>query len=272
MDNQTAADNAQFEAGYSDKPTETPVEAKPETKPEAKPQDNPAEPPKAAPLGDTDHIKMLTERLDKYERTNSTLAGHIGNLTRTQRELQTAFTTAKAAGKTTDAPTQTEIKQSISNPAEWEKLKEQYPEWATAHESLLDSRIAARFDPKALDASFEQKLKGQSEAIRTEIIHTALEAVRPGWTDEVTTPEFQEWTAKQPADVQALTQSDKVSDVIKMLKLFDASKQAAAAPAAPKPDTSAREKRIAAAVNPRGTGGHAPSRSDLDEFTAGYGS
>lgn len=254
-------DAAQFESGYDDKPTETPAAAV------AEPEAKPATPEPVAPA---DPIKELMARFDKFEAGHNKLAGHIGGLQRTQQEIQQTLAAAQSATKAVaDAPTQGQVKEAMANPAEWDALKADYPEWATATEKLLDSRMPA-FDVKAFEADIKEQMRGETATVRQEIINSSLDAVFPGWMDEVKTPEFKAWFGKQSDAIKALTSSDKVGDAAKMLKLYDASKQAPAP--APKKEISTREKRIAAAVNPRGAGGHAAGSSEQDEFESGYSS
>jgi hypothetical protein len=258
--------DADFESGYGNTPTETPASAaKPET-PNPKPE------PAAVPEP-VDPIKDLAARFEKFEAGHNKLAGHIGGLQRTQQEIQTALAAAQAATKTVaDAPTQAQVKDAATSPAEWEKLKEGYPDWALATEKLLDSRMPQAFDAQAFEAKIMQEMQGKTEAMQEKIVNAALNAVFPGWAKEAQTDAFKAWLAAQPDSVKALGASDEIADAATMLKLYEASKTAkpAPAPTPPKQEISPREKRLAAAVNPRGTGGHASGSTDLDEFESGY--
>lgn len=260
-----AADDAQFSAGYDDKPTETPAKTKPQEKPEPE--------AKAAEVKEpVDPVKELMARFDKIEKSQGTLAGHIGGLQRSQKEIQAVLSTAQAAAKTTEnGPSQAEVKEAASDPAEWASLKKEYPEWAAATEALINSR-QSNFDVKAFEAAVDRKIEGKSAEMQERIIDSALGAFFPGWKKEVASDGFKAWFATQPDDVKALANSDDVGDSAQMLKLYDTFKKTppATAKASAKPDTSAREKRLAAAVTPRGTGGHASSASEVDEFEAGY--
>ncbi len=259
-------DAAQFESGYDNMPTETPALVV------AEPEQNPAAPePAATPAPDP--LKELMARFDKFEAGHNKLAGHIGGLQRTQQEIQSTLAAAQAATKAvTDAPTQGEVKEAMASPAEWAALKADYPEWATATEKLLDSRMP-KFDAKAFEEGIKREMVGQTAAVRQEIINASLDAVFPGWVDEVRSDGFKKWADGQTDAVKSLIASNNVGDAARMLKLYDASKQSPAQPApAPKPETSTREKRIAAAVTPRGAGGHAAGGSDLDDLESGYSS
>lgn len=257
----------EFASGYSDTPTETPAVSKPEpAKDEPK-----VEAAKAEPAKPSDPAAEMMARFEKMQASHDKLAGHIGRLERSYREIQTNLATAQAAAKTVgDAPTQTEIKTASEDPAEWATLKQQYPDWAAATEKMVAAR-APSFDAQAFENKVHAAIEGKTAEMQSRIIDASLNAVYPGWKKEVASPAFAAWAAAQPDDIKALTQSDDVGDAARMLKLYDASKAAPAkAEPDPKPEPSAREKRLAASVTPRGAGGHAAGRSDVDEFESGY--
>jgi len=95
----------------------------------------PAPAPTPAPEVKPDPMKEVLARLDKFEASHNTLAGHIGGLNRGQQELRQLLATAQAAAKKVDdAPTAAQVNQAISDPQEWAELKRQHPEWAAATE------------------------------------------------------------------------------------------------------------------------------------------
>jgi hypothetical protein len=267
LENQEA-DDAAFDAGYSDEvtPTETPAAAPKEPVAEVAPVE-------VAPV---DPLVEIRAQLAKFEQGHSTLAGHIGGLQRTTKELNERLATGlSAATQVADAPTQAQVQAAVASPAKWEKLKGEFPEWADATDENIDAKIAARlgaqqFDPAAFDRMISDRMAGQTNAMRKEIIDSTLDAVLDGWQAEVASPRFTTWLAAQPEPVKALANSDRVGDAARMLKLYDKSINAPA-PSAKKP-VDARQKRLEAAIAPRGTGGIATPRSELDEFEAGYAS
>lgn len=276
--------DAAFAEGYDDKPTETPAAVKPEAaaKEDLKPEAVKAEPAKEVPAAEPT-LQDLLARLDKFEQghgkiqqTHDKLAGHIGRLERSYREIESKMATGQAAAKTVDdAPTQAAIKAASDDPQEWSTLKAQYPEWAAATEKMVAAR-APSFDVNAFEAKVNAAIDGKTAEMQSRIIDSSLNAVFPGWRTEVASPAFAAWMATQADDVKALSASADIGDAARMLKLYESSK-AAPAPAASHADQQAapkepspREKRLAAAVNPKGTGGHAPGRTELDEFEAGY--
>lgn len=277
VEDQAAADAA-FTAGYDGQPTETPVEkvepAK-DVKDEPKAGEAAAEPAKEAqPVT----LESLLQRIEKFEqgqgKNSDKLFGHIGRLERSYRELQTAQATGQAAAKTVDdAPSQSAIKAAAEDPQEWATLKSQYPEWAAATEKMVAAR-APSLDVKAFEDKVYAAIDGKTAEMQSRIIDSSLNAVFPGWRTEVNSDAFKAWMGAQSDEVKALGASDDVGDAARMLKLYDASKtvKPEPSPTPTKPEISAREKRLAAAVTPRGTGGHAGGSTDEDEFTAGYNS
>jgi hypothetical protein len=271
MDTQDAAD--QFEAGYANQPTETPAVAKePDPKPEAAkdPEQKPGAEAKPEEEKKTDPLADALARIDKMQQSHDKLAGHIGRLERSYREIQANLATAQAAAKKMDdAPTQGEISSASQDPEEWAALKKQYPEWAAATERMVDARTKG-FDAEAFEQKVNAAIDGKTAEMQARIIDSSLNAVFPGWKKTVATPEFVSWMDAQPEDVKEIRYSDDVGDVAKVLKLYEASKAAPAPQPSTKQEPSPREKRLAAAVAPKGTGGHPPGRSEEDEFEAGY--
>lgn len=211
--------------------------------------------------------EIATQLKDLQEKFNSRMRnveGHIGNLNGTQKEMKTLMEASKAAAtQVSDAPTQAEMKGAVGT-TEWDELKEQYPEWAKATESLVIANRGQSFDAKAFEATIKDQVRGETEAVRREIIDVALDAVFPGWKTEVQSDGFKAWAGAQPDAVKALMQSDQVGDAAKMLKLYDAARQVD--PAAQ--IVEARKQKLAAAVGaPKGvqTPNVTKSWSDMSE-------
>jgi len=282
QDELKAAEEA-FAGGYDDKPTERPVVEEPKPDAEAKPQDEPkpeADAPKEEdkPAAKPDPLAEVLARMDKMQQSHDRLAGTLGSV---QQQMQANLAAAKAAtGQVADAPGQADIKRAVADPAEWEALKRDFPEWGLAVEGLLDARLP-KFDASAFEQKVTEAIEGKAKAMQTQIIDASLTAVFPGWKQDVKSDEFKAWFETQPDDIKATRLSDDVGDVARTLNLYAKHKADAAAAASKaaadaeqankgKQDTSARGKRLAAAVIPKGTGGHAPSRTELDEFEEGY--
>lgn len=228
---------------------ELPVEAKVITDPE------PEKPDLVAEL--TKQVEALTHRANSAD----------GRVEAMRREQADAIEAAKkAATQVKEAPTASEVKAAIENPAQWDALKEDFPEWATATEALLDSRLShvGGLDPVAIQAIVTEQVKGQTDAVRGEIIDSALDAVFPGWKEEVNTEAFGTWLNAQSDEVKALGASSKVGDAAKMLRQYEASK----APSVTASITQQRQTKLdAAASAPTKTAGKSPGPKAFEDMT-----
>jgi hypothetical protein len=270
---------ADMDAGYSDTPTETPAVATPE----------PTQPP--VETVEPDPMKQLAERLDKFEATTNKLAGHIGGLTRAQQEIQQTLAASKVAASAAEsAPTQAQVAEAIGSSKEWDALKEEYPEWASATEKLLDAKLATHKAPPTDDVAktVEDKLHAQMAQQASKDRSDEISEIHPNWKADLFTVDAQGQSAPTadyaawaktmtPEEVAKFENSNSVLYVDRKLTQFYAWKSARAAHAAEaaqptvKPIVSTRQKRLEAAVNPRGTGGHAAGgSSEIDEIEAGY--
>jgi len=233
----------------------------PEPKAEVK-----AEPVVDPALGKFDEI---IARIDKFDARVRNVEGHIGGLTSQQNALRETLNAAQqAAAKVTNAPTAAEVKDAVASPEQWTALKADFPEWAAATEALLDSRLSslpAGLDPDAVQKIVSEQVKGQTEAVRGEIIDSALDAVYPGWKDEVKTEPFGKWLDTQSAEVKALAESPKVGDAARMLKLYESSKDSSVTTHI----TQNRQSKLdAAASAPTKSVGKAPGPKSVEDMSA----
>jgi hypothetical protein len=200
-----------------------------------------------------DQLREALARVEKLEGRTRNVEGHIGGLTRNQNEIRSTLQAAQAAAAVTkDAPTTGQIKEAIADPEKWSALKTDFPEWADATAEYVDARLAqvkAGPDIAAIEKIVAERVKGETDAVRREIIDTSLDAVFPGWKGEVQSDAFKAWIALQPDTTKKLTASDSVGDAARLLKLYESAKQAS-------PTTQILEQRkqkLAAAVTaPKG--------------------
>ena len=261
---------SEFESGYSgnDAPEEKPEQVE---QPEVA-EEKVAEP--AEPEVKPDPIQEVIARFDKLEQRTRQTEGHIGNLNHNLKVVQETMSAATAAKKVvSDAPTQSQVNEAITNPKEWDDLKEDFPEWAKATEKLLDARLpnaGGKVDLEALTKSFEEKLTTKVAEAEFKSAMKSLNIAFPDWQEDVKTDSFKAWRDSQPENIQALGASDDPADAAKMMRLYDKFTRKPPEIPEPKKDVSTRQKRIEAAVTPKGSGGFTQSRSDIDEFEAGY--
>lgn len=218
---------------------------------------------------ESDTLAKILENLEKLEKRQRSVEGHIGGLRAEQNRLHTAMEAARKSTSTDggNAPTKAEVDAAKTNPEEWEALKKDFPEWAQATEKLLEARLpkaasTPAVTPEEIERQVNERLAKASAEMRQEIVNTALNAVLPGWQKEVTTPKFAAWLNAQPDDVKELANSPEVSDAARMLRLYDSANKA---------DPSAqiqqdRQKTLAnAATLPKGR--TPPATRTLDQMT-----
>lgn len=269
---QEAADEAAFNEGAND----TKVEAK---TPTATP-----EPAKAAEVkvveAPPEFVQLTKAQWDAtqtelasmkatMEKSFGTAFGKMGDIERKQKAIDDWKASQGIVG---------EMSQD-----DFTELKEQFPELAESTVKGLNRSLAklkgqpgAQLDPakisEVVNQGVELRLKEREVAQQADSVK-ALDTEHKDWREVRAKPEFQSWLEKQPPRVQKTFEktwdADFLSDVFTHFKTDAVKAKPVAAPAAPAPNTT-RKDRLAAAVNPRGTGGHAPGPSDDDDFNAGF--
>lgn len=254
---------AEMEAGYTSEPTETPEPITPAVTEEAKPIEPQPDP-----------FKEVLDRLEKFEKGHTTLAGQFGRLQQGHREIQERLAAAQSATTTSESPTKAQIEEASQSSQEWKELESEYPEWALAIDKHLDAKLHSvkRVEPPPdLDPkinSLEEKIQRVETKLLTKEHSDWREIVGPKESD---TP-FRQWLSTQPEDYQNHVSASWDSEVIG--EAIDKFKVTQKKPVEQKPtEASARARRIEAAVNPRGVGGNtSPGRTTADEMEAGYNS
>jgi len=222
-------------------------------------------------------VRERLTALDALPGQVRNLAGHIGGL---NSKLDGALTAAKAAATKAAgsgaAPTDKEVKAAMSNPKAWEKLKEDFPDWAGPVEEELGAIRAEIAKAKPVDTDALSKQVAQSlkptlqESERRIREFTRVDSSHPDWEDTVKTPDFKAWLTTQPTDVQALAASDKARDAIKLLDAFKV-KQTGKATLTPEEERLKKQQRLEQATTPKGAASPRPSTpSDEAEFAAGF--
>lgn len=145
--------------------------------------------------------------------------GHIGGLSSQLKQQVQAAQAVQARGG--DAPSASELRQAQADPQAFNRLKEDYPEFAAALEPALDHLVKSELQKiKASLTPVEQSqvdVVALTEGIRREL---TVEVRHPGWKKEVKTPEFVGWLQRAPREVQMLAGSDDPDDAVRLLDLY----------------------------------------------------
>lgn len=203
---------------------------------------------------------QLQERLRRVE-------GHIGGLTselkRTKDQLTAGHAVAQAV---TDAPTTSQMAEA-ANPEAWQRLKDDFPEWAAGVEAYMNARVAGIKPSQEAPSTeqFQQSLQQQEAALRADfnrqLAEMQVEVRHEGWKQTVATPEFNAWYAKQNDEVRGLAGSDKPKDAVRLLDLYNSAKTNSVEAIA-----NDRRTRLAASATPKGSA--APTRKSEEGMTA----
>jgi len=160
--------------------------------------------------------QRLTDNIGVLQQQVNTAVGRVG-------ALQSALD--KQAAAPAQQPTNEQAQAALASPEAWKKFKDQFPDWTEAIESFVQANRAAgapaqaAADPIDVNAVKQAVMDDVQAGIRQQT-YAAVEAAHPGWLNTVQTPAFQEWRAKQPAEVNALGASPHAADAIRMMGLF----------------------------------------------------
>lgn len=215
--------------------------------------------------------------VDKLQHDFKSLAGRTGAALEGVNAIKTALEAAKTVKQAGgEAPTKEQIAAASENDAEWEKLKEDFPEWAEGTDRRIDRRVEERLAklviPPAVDADgLKKELTGTMQEIVAQATSKAkaearelakLDLKHEGWEETVKAPEFAAWQQTQAPELQALAQSNKAADAIKMLDAYAAHRRTVAE-ATEKAERS--KKRLEGAITPKGVATPATRNISEDE-------
>jgi hypothetical protein len=269
-----AADEENFESGFTGQETSATATPAPPPEPVS------AEPPAPTPAPQPELVQITKDEHDRLTKQGEQLAqmnskfdkvfGKVGALEQVISKLRTE----------TPAGEKVEI-----DAKDFAELQEMYPDLAGETIKGLN-RVLGRFKgtggAKDVDDRITQRFEAAKFVTAEEATERMLNGILPGWRKEVNTPEFGEWLKAQPEDVRALQDSADEVDAARMLRLYDrhllksvfASAPAptpAPSPAPVKPAGNQRQRQLAAAVPPKGDGDARPAPpAEVDEFEAGF--
>ena len=188
----------------------------------------------------------VLERLEALEAQNKSLRNDLkmaaGRVSKIQGELDAGRAAAKAVK---DAPTAAQQTAAAVDPAKWNALKEEFPEWTDAMDSRISERLAeatknlqpAQQEGELVDLDAEFRKRATLQVLRK----------HKDFYDIIKSEEFDAWRKTQSAEVNALGASDLAEDAIEMVDLFKAPKSA---PAQADALQAARAQRLKAAAGP----------------------
>lgn len=253
-------------AGFSGAPTTTPETPKETTEPEAVVEATPE--PKYAQITEEQLNRFIeaataidTIKADSKTKFDNAF-GQLGGMKQVLEKLQTATPAGQPVVVT---------EEDMADLAE-------YPDLAQAQIKVLNKVLGklnvkgtapepekpapAAFDPAVLEQMVGARLAGVQETI----VDSSLNAVFPGWKQEVKTEKFGKWLELQPVEVRNLAASNDVGDAARMLQLFRSY-----TPTTVDPKKTTRQKQLEAAVNPKGVGGKPDHVETEDDWLmAGY--
>lgn len=267
------APDADFDSGFT---AEAPI---PTTTPDTSAHEAMLPSEAAAPAAPAPRMAQITE--DQYQDLVKR-AGEIDSVkAESKKQFDTAFGKLGGMQQLIDrlqATTQPGQRVQVTAADFEELMAEGYPDLADMQAAGLNRILAkmqgtgqpTEINPDRVGEIFDQRIGPQRDAIkqelREEFAHNTLTHLHDDWNAVVPSAEFQKWVAankigeKKDRAGTAFEYSIDPHFIAKHISDFKAQRKAA----------TVQQSRIAAAVTPRGSGGHAPARDDDDEFNAGF--
>jgi DNA-binding FrmR family transcriptional regulator len=282
---EAAAEEADFKAGFNDEPDEissdpTPepeAAAEPEPEAQAEPEPAPAAPAPVDPVAQ--QLEQMSNRLRKAEGHIGGLKNHVQTLSAPQQANAHDVATEAAGEQGADAPSKEQFAEALKSGEKMSELKEEFQEWGAAIDEWSDT-VAARLenvekrantvDVNALQHNAVEVAQSEAAKVR-ELVR--VDAAYPGWEDTINTPEFGAWLQVQTPETIAKIRSPRAADAISVLGLYEKAQQPADVPETTN-DNSSKQRRLEAAVTPGSAGGgSAPSvKTEEQEFLAAFNS
>ena len=196
--------------------------------------------------GLTPEVRAKLEGFDRLMEEQPKLLNALKETQGRVSALQSEFAKQRQAQPAV-APTQTAIAAAAKDPEKWSALKKDFPEWGDGITEFVDARLAALgrsgVSPEQLEAVVAQRVGSATEALAGRVEEMLIETKYQTWRDIVKQPDFETWFKAQKPEVQALSQSPRGVDALRMLDLFSEAKA--------KPVAQVRQSRqqvLAAAV------------------------
>ena len=248
-----------FAAGFGDDDEkQTPTPAAEVAQPVEEAKEPEPEAPKFAQITETQFNDLMAKvaQIDDGKRQIDTLSGHLGGMKQVVEGLK-------------------QQRKALS-PGQFKRVSAEYPELAEALQGDL-SELAGG-DPVDIEQRVESAVDARVSAKAVEFETKLLRFYHRDWDKVVVSQDFNAWKATLPADerikLDHSNDGEYIADRLTEFKAVKAAKDKTATEAAAKAQTSnSRQKRLEAAVPPRGTGGHSAGSSGVpNDFQAGWDS
>jgi hypothetical protein len=228
-----------------------PTQGPEETAPTEKPAEKNTEEPNVDPWAGVapalrEQMEGMNQRMASLDEITARLKTAEGRVSALQSELAKKAT--QDVKKTPGAAPSAAQVDAAATDAEWEELKEDFPEWANA----LEKRIAATNENV-------RSLISKEQARMTEEVEKRIVSIKhPGYQKTIQDPDFKTWFQAQPAEFQKLANSMKADDAITVLDGY-----AAARGKGPSRIQDRKKRLQDAATIPKGSQ-QAPIKSEAD--------
>lgn len=191
----------------------------------------------ATPTEEEDDPKVLRNKLAGMEAIINQLSGrlrnaegHIGGLNSQVKAQIEAARKVEATGA--QAPTAREIQAAQASPQALAELERDYPEFAKAMQPAIDAALSSRLaefekripQPQAQPSTPDAVTKQEIEELKAEL---KIESKHPGWQEKVAGAEFIGWLESAPRELKMLAGSNDPGDAIRLLDVYESSKQTA---------------------------------------------
>jgi hypothetical protein len=247
------------------------ADAEPQGTPEPAPADPTPEPAAAAPAEpEADpyaglHPKIVEQlkQIDALSAANSQLQHKVssaeGRVAAMQRELGEA---KKAQVQTSAGPSNAELAAAAKSPEQWEQLKADFPEWGSAVEAFVNSKLpgAQPVSEEQITALLDSRQAPVIGELKTQLNKALVEIKHEGWEATVKTDAFKQWLVVQDEATKSLAASDEPRDAVSLLSKFKASQEKPA-----RNIKQERQGRLEAAASPRRAS--APAAKSEEELT-----
>jgi len=167
----------------------------------------------------------ITGKLGSFD---GDLKATVGRIQAENTKFEKLLATAQSVAKTVeDAPTQAQIAVAATTAELWQKQKDDYPEWAEGMEAKFAAERADWL--KSVPTVDVEGINKSVSTVSTKVDNQRLEQMSevvaikyPEWEKTVSSdnPKFVAWYTAQPQEVQALGQSVRARDAIKVLDLY----------------------------------------------------